>query len=130
MSKLSKRVDKLFLKTHVFVTKKDNLLMRDYYKDLLDEANVKPEDIEEDRKRLEEMMILNRKVKSVELKQKIREIVQENHAVFNALQYRLALEICNIFPNGDWFIKRQGQLWQETIQRAKQYFSKKQKFNS
>ncbi len=70
MSKLSKRVDKLFLKTHVFVTKKDILLMRDYYKDLLDEANVKPEDIEEDRKRLEEMMILDMKDKSIELEQK------------------------------------------------------------
>ena len=85
---------------------------------------MKPEDIEEDRKRLEEMMILNIKVKSVELKQKIREILQENHAVFNAIQHRLAVEICDKFPNGDWFIKRQGQLWQETIQRAKQYFSK------
>ncbi len=48
MSKLSKRVDKLFLKTHVFITKKDLLLVGDYYKALLDENNVKPEDFQKE----------------------------------------------------------------------------------
>ncbi len=46
MSKLSKQVDKLFLKTHVFISAKDFLLVGDYYKALLDENNVKPEDFQ------------------------------------------------------------------------------------
>jgi len=44
MSKLSSRIDRLFLKTHVFISVKDFILMRDYLKDVLDKNNAKPED--------------------------------------------------------------------------------------
>ncbi len=55
MSKLSRRLDRLFLKTHVFISPKNFLLIKDHRKAILEERNVKPEGFEDDYKRIKEM---------------------------------------------------------------------------
>ncbi len=95
MSKLSRRLDKLFLKTHVFFSAKDLLLMKDYRKAFIEASNTKAEDFKEDYKRIKEMMISKQY-------DKIKEMAEENPTHTDAIIYLEAVEMWEKHPNGIW----------------------------
>lgn len=130
MSKLSKRVDKLFLKTHVFVSAKNLVLIRNYHKAILDKAGIKPEDFEEEHKALEKITILRKKDKSIDLSRIIEGIDVDNPEVLRAVLYREAKNYCEEFPNGKWFLNKNWKVLEQHLLTAKEYFAQEKKFNS
>ncbi|MEJ7861526.1 MAG: hypothetical protein WKF90_07800 [Pyrinomonadaceae bacterium] len=118
MSKLSRRLDKLFLKTHVFISAKDLLLIKDFRKVILEASNTKPEDFKEDYKRVKEISIAKQY-------DKFEEIYKENPTLIDAYLYLEAVELCENHPNGYWAIKRLRNYLPEQLQLAKEYFKYK-----
>ncbi len=119
MSKLSRRLDRLVLKTHVFISAKDFLLIKDHRKAILEARNAKPEDFKEDYKRIKEMLI-------AEQFDKIKEIDKENPTLMKACLYLEAVGWCEKYPNGFWVIKKKSRNHlHENLQSAKEYFKYK-----
>ncbi len=118
------------MKTHVFVSAKDFSLLRDYFKALLNEANAKPEDFQEECNQIVKLQEESTKDKSINFSQKFREIAKGNHLICEVLLYREAIIYGNKCPNGRWFSKKEAQHKQIHLQEAKEYFARKKKFNS
>ncbi len=119
MSKLSSRIDRLILKTHVFISPKNLLLIKDYRKAILEVSNANPEDFKEDYKRIKEFLIAKQY-------DKIREIDEENPTLIDACFYLEAVELCEENPNGYWAIKKKSRNHlPEELQLAKEYFKYK-----
>ncbi len=125
MSKLSKRVDKLFLKTHVFITKKDLLLIKDYYKALLDENNVKPEDFQKEYDELWRLEEECSKDTSIDFDEKQQVITKDNHLIIWGFFLQIAMKDYEMYPNGEWFLKKEVHSALIVIKEAKEYFSNK-----
>ncbi len=126
MSKLSKRVDKLFLKTHVFITKKDLLLIKDYYKALLDENNVKLEDFQKECNELWKLEEECSKDTSIDFDEKLQVITKDNHLIVWGFFLQYTLEACKIYPNGYWVSKKESIWVLLHIEAAKEYFSERE----
>ncbi len=119
MSKLSSRIDRLFLKTHVFISPKNLLLIKDYRKAIFEASNAKLEDFKEDYKRIKE-------IANAKQYDKIKEINEENPTLIDACLYLEAIELCEKNPNGYWAIKRKSRNYlPRQLQLAKEYFKYK-----
>ena len=125
MSKLSNRVNKLYLKTHVFVTVKDFSLIISYVKDLLEKENAKPEDFQKEYEELKKAEAEYVKDKSINFKEKITEIIKGNRLISAACIYFDIMKTMEKFPTGCWISKSQAYGELKLIQQAKEYFNKK-----
>lgn len=86
MSKYTGRINRIFLKTHYFVSTYDLQLLEKFYKALLDEAGVSPVDF---KKECDELTRLHKKYENE--REKIYEILNEaykqNPSIYYAFEY-------------------------------------------
>jgi hypothetical protein len=125
MNKLKGRVDKLFNKTHRFVSHRELCLARDYAKAEFDAID-KPEDLEE---KFEQYLALNEKFKetrSAEILARLREICKTNQAVMLKFRYQWMAKICDEYPNGLSLPNKHADHYEQTIKNGKSYFKAKE----
>ncbi len=130
MSRLSSRLGKLLLKTYKFFPAKDLSLIRDYFKALLDENNAKAEDFQREIDQINKLEEEVRNDKSIDYRQKVKEIIKGNDVIPHAYLYQEAIKECKKYPKGVWVAKILAKKKLQSLQRAKEYFARKKKFNS
>lgn len=124
---LQRRANELFAKINVFFSIKDLLLIRDYYRSLLDDGNVEPDDLQELYNQIDELAKECEQDKSINFNQKMDELIIENDLIYTALYYRFISKQCVKNPSGLWVPNEQAQVIKQNLLGAKNYFDKKEK---
>lgn len=128
MRKFTGRMNRLFLKTHVFISHADHCVVRDYYKAMFEESE-KPEDFDERYKKLVEL-----KEKYVETSEeadweKYDEFVNDNLPAWYKSQYLVSVTYCEDHPRGMLVNKKTGEQFMEMVSHARTYFKNLSKKN-
>ncbi len=126
MSKFTGRINKLLLRTHVFISPADNSIVRDYYKARFDESE-KPENFDERYKQLQKLEEEYIESGKEELWEEWKEFIDENPSVWFKFRYLSAVEVCKSFPRGVLLDKERGESFKRIISEARDYFITKSK---
>jgi hypothetical protein len=118
------------LKTYKFFPAKDLSLIRDFFKTILDENNAKAEDFQREIDQINKVGEESRNDKSIDFRQKVKEITKGNDVIIHAYVYQEAIKECRKYPKGVWVAKISAKKNLQFLQQAKEYFARKKKFNS
>jgi hypothetical protein len=124
---LQRRVNELFVKINVFFSIKDLLLIQDYYRSLLNNRNVEPDDLQELYIQIDELAKECEQDKSIDYQQKFRELITDNNLIYIAFYYRFISKQCVEYPSGVWVPNNYAQSIKQNLLRAKDHFDKKGK---
>ena len=124
MSKFSSRINKLIVTTHVFISYREQCLVRDYYKARLDEM-IKPKDFDE---KLKEFIKLAKTVsilKNKKDKEKATDILKLDRMYLYHFLYKQWLDNTESNTAGMWVPKSLSKQHRVMINDAKKYFKAK-----
>ncbi len=119
MSRLSSRIKNLTLKTHVFFSRKDLLLIVNHWEAVLEKANVKPEDYEHCDRWTRKINDLHEKGINFDFKKEAIEIKKENIVVAYLTFLGWAKESYEKYPNGLWVSKKESKALEGQLQWAR-----------
>lgn len=124
MSGLSKRVSKIFRKTHIFISAAEFRLARDCTKARLDDENVDPDEYKLALERLEALWQDYIDSNGAEEKLSIwkEEVAKNVPAAHLAFCSKQEAHLCEVYPNGVWLDKANGERWLSIISSARSYF--------
>jgi len=72
----------------------------------------------------------SRNDKSIDFRQKVKEITKGNDVILLAYVYQETIKECRKYPKGGWVAKIPAKSKLQLLQQAKEYFARKKKFNS
>lgn len=124
MSKFTGRMNRLFLKTHVFISHADHCVVRDYFKARLEESE-KPEDFDERYKKFLELKDKYLETDKEEDWEKYDEFVNTNLPVWFKFRYLMSVEYCEKCPRGSLVQKKMGENFMKLVSDARRYFRMK-----
>lgn len=124
MSKFTGRMNRLFLKTHIFISHGNHCLVRDYFKAKLEESE-KPEDFEERYKKFLELKERYLETSKEEDWEKYDEFVKDNLPVWFNFRHLLSVEYCEKHPRGNLVKKEFGDNFMKFVSDARRYFKTK-----
>ena len=122
MSRFKSRVNRLVVKTHHYTSSEELKIFRDFLKARLDEANVKPEDLQEAADQLDKLYKEQAIQSSEETNEKIRELLEKTPLANTTLLYRFSVKEYQNHPNGIWNPKYLSGRYLDLISKAKNYF--------
>lgn len=133
VNRLNTKADKLFRKIHIFISKKDFSLIKDYSEHLLEESRLTPEKAQsvfaQINKLMEEYPQNNDpdfQQKQDKFKENFVEITEGNGLVMNAYVYYEAIKKYAInYPDGTWLLKKDAQDILKQLQKSKDYLNRK-----
>jgi hypothetical protein len=125
LDKLESRADNLFKKIHVFFSKKDFSLIRDYYKTVLDNSKATEEDIKIATAQIELIDREYLEKEGINYEQKVLEVAGDNPLVGKVYLYRSVKAMSIEYSSGGWFHRKDARVYLQLLQNAKKYFGKK-----
>lgn len=127
MGKFTGRMNKLFLKTHFFVSNTEFELIRDYVKALLEEEGVSVNDFKNEFKELDRLY-KNAKVEDQNrLSKKRQKMFKDNRLFYCAFLYKVAQKDCKRNFYGIWYPNTHLPGIPRLLRDAKDYFRFKKK---
>jgi hypothetical protein len=124
MSKFSSRINKLIVTTHVFISYREQCLIRDYYKARLDELT-KPEDFEEKLRKFHELMGNFEVSGNMENREKANEILKLDRTYLYHFLYKEWRDNTESNTGGMWVPKSSSNPQRVMINDAKKFFKAK-----
>jgi len=121
MNKFNTRINKLFIKTHCFISYNNNCLLKDYFQAQFDEID-KPEDFEEEFNEFSELKKNCDPIKNPEIEAQLLDTLRNNPAILYKLLFQDATEINEKYPNGIWLPKSVAEPLLKTLNRARRDF--------
>lgn len=123
MSSMTKRVDRITKKTHIYISAADLRLARDCFKCMLEDENLELAEYENELKRLNELWRDYAGSKDKAKLEVWREAMEKSTpAAYNAFSYDHRASLCENCPNGLWMEKEIGEKWMIIIANARSYF--------
>jgi len=124
MNKFNRRINKLTVKTHGYISHYDYCLVRDYFKARFDEID-KPEDFDDQFREFSELNKQFDATNDAEIEAQLWEKMKTNSAILYKNMYQDAALMCEKYPNGIWQPKSFTDDFLKTINNARRYFKSK-----
>ena len=125
INNLQRRANALYMKMNVFISIEKLTMVRDYYKSLLDDGKVEPDDLQEMYTQLDELVEECEQDESINYNQKLNELIGDNNLIYTAFCYRFFSQKCIENPNGEWIPNKHVQVMKLRLRNAKNYFDQK-----
>ena len=111
MTGLGARLNRLWRATHTFVGANDRKILADYWKAPLDDANVKPHDLEVECNELRRSLSEIDEGDEKQFSARIQEFAAKNRLAYYAFMYENAVAISQAYPRGHWVMNEAEGFW-------------------
>lgn len=125
LDRLERRANELHPKINVFIPNKQLIVVREYYKALLDEQEAHTEALQRIYNQIDELNKEFLQNKELDYYQELTKLSKGNDLFVRAFFYKHAEKQCKDFPDGHWIPKKMAQSWYQEFNEARAYFCKK-----